>query len=62
MNKYETLKEYKDEKFRRMTGVKCGTFNKMVEILEAAYLAKHKRRGRQAKLCIEDMGSGLAHN
>ena len=55
MNKYETLKGYKDEEFRRITGVKRATFFKMVAILEAAYMAKHMKRGRRAKLCIEDM-------
>jgi len=53
--KYETIQEYTDEKFRRITGVKRTTFNKMIEILEAAYNAKHRRRGRKPKLCIEDM-------
>jgi len=53
--KYETIKDYTDEKFRRITGVKRTTFIKMVEILEKAYAAKHKRRGRKPKLCIEDM-------
>ena len=53
--KYETIKEYADEKFRRITGVKRTTFNKMIEILQAAYNAKHMRRGRKPKLCIEDM-------
>jgi hypothetical protein len=53
--KYTTIKEYSDAKFRRITGAKRMTFNKMVEILLAAYLSKHKRRGRTSKLCIEDM-------
>jgi hypothetical protein len=55
MNKHDTLKGYKSKKFRRITGVKRATFAKMVEILKAAYMAKHKKGGRQAKLCIEDM-------
>jgi len=53
--KYETIKQYPDEKFRRITGVKHTTFEKMVEILQASYASKHKRRGRKPKLCIEDM-------
>jgi len=53
--KYETIKNYPDEKFRRITGVKRTTFSKMIEILQKAYAAKHKRRGRKPKLCIEDM-------
>jgi len=53
--KYETIKSYPNEKFRRITGVKRITFEKMVEILQKAYAAKHLRRGRKPKLCIEDM-------
>jgi hypothetical protein len=53
--KYEIIKEYPDAKFRRITGVKRATFGKMVEILQKAYAAKHKRRGRNPKLCIEEM-------
>jgi len=55
MNKYKAIKNHKDREFRRITGVKRETFDKMVEILKAAYEAKHMRRGRKAKLCIEDM-------
>jgi hypothetical protein len=53
--KYEILKDYSDEKFRRITGVKRKTFSKMLEILQAAHMEKHKRRGRKPKLCMEDM-------
>ena len=53
--KYETIKHYPEEKFRRITGVKRATYHKMAEILEKAYAEKHKRRGRKPKLCIEDM-------
>ncbi|MCI5890317.1 MAG: IS5/IS1182 family transposase, partial [Lachnospira sp.] len=30
--KYEIIKEYSDKKFRRITGVKRATFEKMLEI------------------------------
>jgi hypothetical protein len=53
--KYEAIKKYRDDKFRRITGVKRTTFKKMVEILSLAYKAKHARRGRTSKLSIEDM-------
>ena len=53
--KYEKIKNYKAEKFRRITGVKRETFGEMVEIVKAAYDSKHKKRGRQSKLAIEDM-------
>ena len=46
---------YPNSKFRRITGVKRTTFTKMVNILQDAYTIKHLRRGRKAKLCIEDM-------
>ena len=49
------MQEYPAEKFRGISGVKQETFGKMVKILLVAYGEKHKRRGRKAKLCIEDM-------
>lgn len=52
--KYENVKEYSDARFRRITGVKRETFSKMLEILQAAHAEKHKRRGRNPKLCMED--------
>jgi transcription initiation factor TFIIIB Brf1 subunit/transcription initiation factor TFIIB len=53
--KYEKIKKYSEEKYRRISGVKRGTFEKMIEILKTAYDEKHKRRGRHTKLTIEDM-------
>lgn len=53
--KYEKIAEYSDVQFRRITGVKRETFQKMVEILERAYAEKHRRRGRRPKLSIEDL-------
>ena len=52
--KYEKIKEYDEKKFRRITGVKRATFEKMVEILKKSYAEKHKRRGRKPKLSIEN--------
>jgi hypothetical protein len=52
--KYETVKEYSAEKFRRITGVKRETFAKMIEILQTAHAEKHKRRGRNPKMRMED--------
>ena len=52
--KYEIIKEYSDKKFRRITGVKRATFEKMLEILKKAYAEKHRRRGRKPKLSIEN--------
>lgn len=53
--KYEVLKVSSDKQFRRITGVKRATFNKMVEILTSAHLIKKARGGRPNNLCIEDM-------
>ena len=53
--KYEKLAEYSNTKFRRITGVKRATFDKMVEILQKGYAEKHRRRGRTPKLSIEDL-------
>jgi len=39
--KYERLKEYPDDRFRRITGVKRKTFEKMCAILKTAYELKH---------------------
>ena len=54
MMKYEIIKEYSDKQFRRITGVKRATFEKMLEILKKAYAEKHRRRGRKPKLSIEE--------
>ncbi len=53
--KYEMLEDYSNTKFRRITGIKRETFQKMVEILQKAYAEKHRRRGRTPKLSIEDL-------
>ena len=52
--KYEKIKEYKDEKFCRINGVKRITFNKIALILKKAYAEKHRRGGRTPELTIED--------
>lgn len=41
--------------FRRLTGVKRETFEKMVEIISLAHSQKKARGGRPNKLCSEDM-------
>ena len=53
--KYEKIAEYSNTKFRRITGVKRATFEKMIEILQKAYAKKHGCRGRTPKLSIEDL-------
>ena len=51
--KFETLVGYSDEKFRRITGVKRVTFEKMLEILRCAFAHKHAQGGRKPKLPLE---------
>lgn len=52
--KYEQVQGLADEKFRRLTGVKRSTFNKMVEILRTADSQKKAQGGRKNKLSIEN--------
>ena len=52
--KYKQVKSLNDEKFRRLTGVKLQTFEKMVSILRDADRKKKYRGGRRNKLSIED--------
>jgi hypothetical protein len=52
--KYETLKSYSDEEFRRITGVKRVTFEKMLEILRRSFALKHAQGGRRPKLPLEE--------
>ena len=56
--KYEKIKKYRDEKFRRITGLKERTYEKCVEILKAKYKEEHiknvRKSGRKSKLTIED--------
>ena len=53
--KYEKIANCSGAKFRRITKVKRSTFKKMVEILKKGYAEKHRRRGRNQKLSIEDL-------
>ena len=52
--KYEQIKQLEAEKFRRLTGVKKETFDKMVSILREAEIKKKAKGGRKSKLSIED--------
>jgi len=53
--KYEQVLKLKDIQFRRSTGVKRTTFNKMLEILEYAYQEKKSSGGRPSKLKVIEM-------
>ena len=52
--KYEKIKNYKDEAFRRLSGVKGSTFKKMIEILEEAEKEKKARDGKPNALPKEE--------
>lgn len=52
--KYEIIKDSQDEKFRRLTGVKKTTFEKMIEILRQADEKKKIKGGRKNKLSLEN--------
>ena len=51
---YNKIKMLKAEKFRRLTGVKRGTFLKMLEVLEAAEAKKRWHGGRPPKMAVAD--------
>ena len=52
--KFEKAKQLEDEKFRRLTGVKRRTFNKMVWILEQSIKKRKINSGRKKKLSLEN--------
>jgi hypothetical protein len=53
--KFDSIKGLKAEGFRRLTGVKPETFNKMVELLDEALRKKKAKGGRPNKLGTADM-------
>ena len=53
--KYENMTEYRNEQFRRITGVKRETFEKMLEILKPKHEEKLSKGGRKPKLSLEEM-------
>lgn len=54
MDKYEELKQLSPQQFRRLTGVKQGTFSEMVNILVAVQNGRYRKAGRKGALSIED--------
>ena len=52
--KYENVKDYPEEKFRRVTGVKHKTFDKMIEILQIAETIRRSKGGPKPQLSLED--------
>ena len=56
--KYENISSYSEAKFRRITGVKRATFEKMLEILRPAKAELTAKGGPKPKLCLEDVAGG----
>ena len=54
MTRYEKASKLSEADFKQIIGVKKETFDEMLALLRKAYAEKHKRRGRHAKLPIED--------
>lgn len=52
--RYTGLKDFGEEEFRRLTGVKKSTFEKMIGILKAAEVKKKSLGGKPNQLEIED--------
>ena len=52
--KFNNMKNLPNEQFRRISGIKKRTFEKMVEIIKDAEKLKKIKGGRPAKLSIED--------
>lgn len=52
--KYEKIRNYKEDGFRRLSGVKKSTFKRMIGILEAAEQKKKARGGKPNALLMED--------
>jgi hypothetical protein len=53
--KFDKIERLDDERFRRLTGVKRPTFNKMLLILQESDREKKAKGGRKNKLTIENM-------
>ena len=52
--KFEAVKNLGEEKFRRLTGIKRSTFDKMVGILEESIKSRKVNSGRKEKLSLEN--------
>lgn len=54
MAQYDHIKTLGDEEFRRLTGVKRGTFKQMLLLLCKAEKAQKMKSGKPHKVCMED--------
>ena len=53
--KFARVNNLDEEKFRRLTGVKRTTFDKMADILKQSITTRKTNKGRKKKLSIENM-------
>jgi hypothetical protein len=51
--KFENMQDYSDEQFRRITGVKRTTFEKMLTIFQPVKQKLTSKGGPKPKLCLE---------
>jgi hypothetical protein len=54
LDRYEKASKLNAQDFKQLFGVKKETFDTMIKVLTVAYAAKHTRRGRHAKLSLQD--------
>jgi len=52
--KYENMLQLSEEQFRRISGVRKKTFEKMIEILSAAESVRRSKGGPKPRLTLED--------
>ena len=52
--KFKNMRHFEESKFRRITGVRIKTFEKMVELVKKKDKEKRKKGGRPNKLSVED--------
>ena len=55
MGKFDAIKGLFDEKFKRLTGVRRATFDKMIELLKEQYKRDRVKGGRNRKISVEDI-------
>jgi biotin synthase-related radical SAM superfamily protein len=53
--KYANMAKYREGQFRRITGVRRSTFEKMLEILRIAETIRRAKGGPKPKLTLEEM-------
>ena len=52
--KFKETRDLEDAKFRRLTGVKVLTFNKIINLLEESIRNRKAKSGRKKKLDLEN--------